>query len=61
MTYKFKGKKFDEFDEGQEFTTASRTITEGDVTTFAGLSGDFNLRRKNRPWPAGCGGFNRSS
>lgn len=42
MTYKFKGKKFDEFNVGQEFTTASRTITEGDVSTFAGLSGDFN-------------------
>jgi len=42
MAYKFKGKKFDEFKIGQEFTTASRTITEGDVSTFAGLSGDFN-------------------
>jgi acyl dehydratase len=42
MTYKFKGKKFEEFDIGQQFTTASRTITEGDVSTFAGLSGDFN-------------------
>lgn len=42
MTYEFKGKKFDEFEIGQEFTTASRTITEGDVSTFAGLSGDFN-------------------
>lgn len=42
MTYKFKGKKFEEFEIGQEFTTASRTITEGDVSTFAGLSGDFN-------------------
>jgi acyl dehydratase len=42
MTYKFKGKKFDEFETGQEFRTASRTITEADVSTFAGLSGDFN-------------------
>ncbi|MFQ5884430.1 MAG: MaoC/PaaZ C-terminal domain-containing protein [Thermoplasmata archaeon] len=42
MAYKFKGKKFEEFEIGQEFTTAARTITEGDVSTFAGLSGDFN-------------------
>ena len=42
MTYKFKGKTFDEFKVGDEFTTASRTITEADVVNFAGLSGDFN-------------------
>ena len=42
MTYKFKGKTFNEFKVGDEFTTASRTITEADVVTFAGLSGDFN-------------------
>ena len=33
---------FDDFEEGEEFTTARRTITESDVVTFAGLSGDFN-------------------
>ena len=42
MTYKFKGKTFDEFKVDDEFTTASRTITEADVVNFAGLSGDFN-------------------
>lgn len=42
MAYKFKGMKYDEFEVGQEFTTASRTITEADVSTFAGLSGDYN-------------------
>ena len=42
MAYKFKGKTFDEFNVGDEFTTASRTITEVDVVNFAGLSGDFN-------------------
>ena len=42
MAYKFKGKTFDEFKIGDEFTTASRTITEADVVNFAGLSGDFN-------------------
>lgn len=42
MAYKMRGKTYDEFNVGDEFTTASRTITEGDVVTFAGLSGDFN-------------------
>ena len=42
MAYKFKGKTFNEFNIGDEFTTASRTITEADVVNFAGLSGDFN-------------------
>ena len=42
MVYKFKGKTFDEFKVGDEFTTASRTITETDVVNFAGLSGDYN-------------------
>jgi acyl dehydratase len=42
MAYEFKGKTFDEFKVGDEFTTASRTITEADVVNFAGLSGDFN-------------------
>jgi len=42
MGYKFKGKKFDEFNVGDMYTTASRTITEADVANFAGLSGDYN-------------------
>ena len=42
MAYKMRGMTFDDFEIGQNFTTASRTITESDVVTFAGLSGDFN-------------------
>ena len=42
MVYKFKGKTFNEFNVGDVFTTASRTVTEADVVNFAGLSGDFN-------------------
>ncbi|UCH87966.1 MAG: MaoC family dehydratase N-terminal domain-containing protein [Thermoplasmata archaeon] len=42
MEYKFRGRTFDEFDEGEEIMTASRTVTEADVVNFAGLSGDFN-------------------
>ena len=37
-----KGKFFEEFEIGEEFETLGRTITESDILTFAGLSGDFN-------------------
>jgi len=33
---------FDGVEIGDEHTTQSRTITEADVTNFAGVSGDFN-------------------
>jgi acyl dehydratase len=32
----------DDLAVGQRFVTAARTVTESDVTSFAGLSGDFN-------------------
>lgn len=37
-----RGMYFDEFQPGQHIITAGRTITEGDVVAFAGLSGDYN-------------------
>lgn len=37
-----RGMYFEEFAVGQKITTAARTVTESDVITFAGLSGDFN-------------------
>lgn len=36
------GLYFDQFEQGQELTTPSRTITETDVVMFAALSGDYN-------------------
>src|SRR3970040_986207 len=33
---------FEEFQVGQRIVTAGRTVTETDIVTFAGLSGDFN-------------------
>lgn len=36
------GKLFEEFTQGQSWTTPGRTITESDIIGFAGLSGDFN-------------------
>jgi 3-hydroxybutyryl-CoA dehydratase len=40
--YRPRGRYFDEFEVGQTVVTAGRTITEGDIVRFAGLSGDFN-------------------
>ncbi|MFH1350328.1 MAG: MaoC/PaaZ C-terminal domain-containing protein [Pseudomonadota bacterium] len=37
-----RGKFFEELEIGQEFPTSGRTITESDILTFAGFSGDFN-------------------
>jgi acyl dehydratase len=39
---KVRGLYFEEFEVGQSLTTAGRTVTESDIVTFAGLSGDFN-------------------
>ena len=47
MAYKFRGKRFEEFAVGDRFTTASRTVTEADVMSFAGVSGDFNPLHTN--------------
>jgi acyl dehydratase len=37
-----RGMYFEEFEVGQAMETPARTITEADVVTFAGLSGDYN-------------------
>lgn len=37
-----RGMYFEEFEVGHRIVTASRTVTETDIVTFAGLSGDFN-------------------
>lgn len=36
------GRFFEDFEIGHEFETHGRTITEGDILSFAGHSGDFN-------------------
>ncbi|HEY1012864.1 MAG TPA: MaoC/PaaZ C-terminal domain-containing protein [Herpetosiphonaceae bacterium] len=33
---------FEELEVGDEWTSPARTVTEGDVALFAGLSGDYN-------------------
>ena len=42
MTPWVPGKHFDELEEGDEFLTVSRTVTEADIVNFCGVSGDFN-------------------
>ncbi len=37
-----RGLYFEEFEVGQQIITPARTVTENDIVTFAGLSGDFN-------------------
>ncbi|PWH16029.1 MAG: dehydratase [Anaerolineae bacterium] len=37
-----RGRYFEEFAIGQTYTSVGRTVTEHDVLTFAGLSGDYN-------------------
>jgi acyl dehydratase len=37
-----RGLYFEEFEEGQVYVSAGRTITESDIVAFAGLSGDYN-------------------
>ncbi|MEX2144168.1 MAG: MaoC/PaaZ C-terminal domain-containing protein [Anaerolineales bacterium] len=37
-----RGMYFEEFKVGLHIISAARTVTEGDIVLFAGLSGDFN-------------------
>ena len=38
-----RGFYFEEFEIGQKIVTVGRTVTESDVVSFAGLTGDYNL------------------
>lgn len=53
MAYQPKGKTFDQFETGQVYETAARTITEADVVLFAGLSGDWNPLHTNEEFARG--------
>ncbi len=37
-----RGMYFEEFEVGQKIVSVGRTVTESDIVTFAGLSGDYN-------------------
>ncbi len=47
MSYIARGRYFEDFSVGEEFYTASRTITEADIVNFAGISGDYNQLHTN--------------
>ncbi len=42
LMHRPRGRYFEEFEIGEQLLTAGRTITESDIVTFAGLSGDYN-------------------
>ena len=42
VEFKPRGLYYEDFEVGVPHVTARRTITEADVVTFAGVSGDFN-------------------
>lgn len=42
-----RGLYFEEFIKGQTLRTPGRTLSEADIVTFAGLSGDFNSIHTN--------------
>lgn len=42
MAYQPRGRYFEEFAPGQQFTSGGHTICEAEVYAFAGLTGDFN-------------------
>lgn len=51
--YRPRGRYFEEFDVGQEIVTGGRTVTESDVVSFAGLSGDYNQIHTDADYAAG--------
>jgi len=48
-----RGLYLEEMTVGQEFTTVGRTITESDIVSFAGLSGDFSQNHVDREYASG--------
>jgi acyl dehydratase len=48
--YKPRGLYFEDFEVGQKSYTVGRTLTEGDIVRFAGLSGDFNQIHTDAPF-----------
>jgi acyl dehydratase len=47
MTNLARGKYFEEFEVGMSFVSPGRTVTETDIVSFAGLSGDYTQIHTN--------------
>jgi acyl dehydratase len=43
-------KFFEDFEEGESITTASRTMTEADLVNFCSLTGDWNQLHSSEPF-----------
>lgn len=52
VEFRPRGRYFEEFAVGDSIVTAGRTITESDIVSFAGLSGDFNEIHINAAYAA---------
>lgn len=50
MAYQWRGLYLEDIEIGKEIETAARTITEADVSCFAGLTGDYNPLHTNEVW-----------
>ena len=48
-----RGLFFEEHEPGQQITTPGRTITEADIVSFAGLSGDYTQIHTNAEYSKG--------
>jgi 3-hydroxybutyryl-CoA dehydratase len=51
--YEPRGRYFEEFEIGQTIATTGRTITESDIVSFAGLTGDYNQIHIDAEYAAG--------
>ncbi len=52
MSYEMQGMYYEDWTDGYQLWTASRTITEADIAAFAGVSGDFNPLHTNEVFAA---------
>jgi len=52
MSFKIRGKYYEELPVGTEFYTPARTVNEADVVTFASFSGDYNPLHTDREFAA---------
>lgn len=52
LTYQPRGLYFEEIEVGRSLVTAGRTITESDIVSFAGVSGDFNQMHTDAEYAA---------
>lgn len=53
LSYQPRGRYFEEFEVGQSLMTTGRTITESDIVSFAGISGDYNQMHVDAEYAAG--------